>query len=191
MIEIISGTDRPNSNSIKVARFMEKLYREAGIDVHLLDLAELNAADAAGGDYYKGARGTFKDGVERVTKADGILVVVPEYNGSYPGYLKLFIDYWRYPETFESRPMAFIGLGGRFGGLRPVEHLQQVFGFRNAYLFPNRVFLTNIKEALKDGVVVDPMLLDLLKVQTRDFHRFVQALKSQRLDANSKLSHLP
>jgi len=187
MIEIISGTDRPNSNTIKVARFMEKLYQESGIDAHLLDLAELNTEDAASGEYYQGAKGTFKEGVDRVTKADGLLMIVPEYNGSYPGYLKLFIDYWKYPETFEFRPVAFIGLGGRFGGLRPVEHLQQVFGFRNGFLFPNRVFLTNIKDVFKDGGVTDPMLLDLLKVQTREFARFVQALKSQKLDANSKL----
>jgi hypothetical protein len=68
-----------------------------------------------------------------------------------------------------------------------VEHLQQVFGYRNAFIFPNRVFLSNIDKVMKDGEITEPMLLELLKIQTRDFGRFVQALKSQRLDANSKL----
>lgn len=82
--------------------------------------------------------------------------------------------------------MAFIGLGGRWGGLRPVEHLQQVFGYRNAFIFPNRVFLNQVDTVLKDGEVTNPMLLDLLKVQTRDFAKYILGLKSQGLDANSK-----
>ncbi len=187
MIEIVSSTDRPGSNSLKVAKFVEKLYVEQKVAARVLDLCELKPGDADGGEYFKGARGTIKPLVDRVTNADGLLMVVPEYNGSFPGILKLFIDYWRYPETFENRPLAFIGLGGRFGALRPVEHLQQVFNYRNGYMFPNRVFITNIKDQLKDGSVVDPLLLELLTIQTRDFPKFIDALKAQKLDANSRL----
>lgn len=186
MIEIIAGTDRPNSNTIRVARFVESLYREEKIPAQVLDLAALDVNDVSGGPYYSGAKGGFKSAVERVNHAEGLVVVVPEYNGSYPGFLKLFIDYWKYPETFEHRPVAFIGLGGRWGGLRPVEHLQQVFGYRNSYIFPNRVFLPHIDKALKDGAIVEPLLLDLLKIQTRTFDRFIKALKSQHLDAISQ-----
>ena len=188
MIEIISGTDRPNSNSIKVAKFVETLYAEIKVPARIMDLAQLKVGDVASGEYYQGAKGTFKEAVDRVTKAEGLVIVVPEYNGSYPGFLKLFIDYWKYPDSFEHRPIALIGLGARWGGLRPVEHLQQVFGYRNSYIFPSRVFLNNIKEVLKDGAIADPMMLDLMKIQTREFARFVKALKSASLDANSKLS---
>lgn len=187
MIEIVAGTDRPGSNTMKVAQFVETLYAAQKIPARLLDLREMKCGDADGGDYFKGARGSIKALVDRVTAADGLVMVVPEYNGSFPGVLKLFIDYWKYPQTFEYRPSAFIGLGGRFGGLRPVEHLQQVFNYRNGFLFPNRVFITNIKEQLKDGVVVDPMLLELLNIQTRDFGKFIDALKIQKLDANSRM----
>lgn len=187
MIEIVAGTDRPGSNTIRVAKFVASLYAKEKIPARIMDLTEIKCADADGGDYFKGARGTIKSMVDRVTAADGLVMVVPEYNGSFPGVLKLFIDYWKYPETFEYRPSAFIGLGGRFGALRPVEHLQQVFGYRNGFLFPNRVFITNIKEQLKDGAVVDPFLLDLLNAQVRDFPKFIAALKSQKLDANSRM----
>ena len=190
MIEIISGTDRPNSNSLRVSKFVATLYAEIQVPAQILDIAQLKVADIASGEYYQGAKGTFKEAVDRVTKAEGLVIVVPEYNGSYPGFLKLFIDYWKYPESFEHRPIALIGLGARWGGLRPVEHLQQVFGYRNSYIFPGRVFLSNIKEVFKEGKVVDPLMLDLMKIQTREFARFVQALKSQKLDANSKLQPL-
>jgi chromate reductase, NAD(P)H dehydrogenase (quinone) len=187
MIEVIVGTDRPNSNTGKVARFVLELYQAENIKADLIDLNALDFRDIAGGDYYKGARGGFAQAVERVSNAQGVVFVVPEYNGSFPGALKLFIDYWRYPETFENRPFAFVGLGGRWGGMRPVEHLQQVVGFRNAYCFPHRVFLNNVKETFKDGKVTDPLILDLLKTQTREFAKFIKGLQSQGLDANSKL----
>ena len=133
MIEVISGTDRPGSYTLKVANYVRGIFREQHKDVDLIDLATLKLRDAESGDYYKGAQGSYKEAEERVHSAEGLVIVVPEYNGSFPGALKLFIDYWRYPATFEHRPVAFIGLGARWGGLRPVEHLQQVLGFRNAY----------------------------------------------------------
>ncbi len=186
MIEIVAGTDRPGSNTLKVAKFVQSLYQAQNIPAQVLDLMEIKPADADGGNYFQGARGSLKVMVDRITAADGVVMLVPEYNGSYPGILKLFIDYWKYPETFEYRPFAFIGLGGRFGALRPVEHLQGVLGYRNGFLFPNRVFISNIKEALKDGVIVDSLLLELLNVQARDFGKYVTALKGQKLDANSR-----
>jgi chromate reductase len=186
MIEVISGTDRANSNSLKVAKMLVEDYRALNASVDLLDLQQLDFTEVAGANY-RGTKGTFAAGVERVTRADGLVIVVPEYNGSFPGALKLFIDYWRYPDSYENRPIAFVGLGAKWGGLRPVEHLQQVFAYRNAFLFPNRVFITNVSDVFRDGKVHDALISDLLKVQTRDFLKFIKALKDEKLDANSRL----
>lgn len=187
MIEIISGTDRPGSYTLKVANYVAGIYREQHKAVDLIDIAKIKLTDAASGDYYQGAQGTYKEAENRVNRAEGLVVVVPEYNGSFPGSLKMFIDYWRYPSTFEHRPIAFVGLGGRWGGLRPVEHLQQVFGFRNAYCFPQRVFLSNIKHIFKEDKVDDSLMHELLMNQARDFIKFIKALKAEGLDANSRM----
>lgn len=186
MIEVISGTDRPGSNSLKVANIVLAMLKQQQVQASLLDLSQINLADAAGAAY-KAPQGSYEAAVERVNIAHGVIFVVPEYNGSFPGALKLFIDYWRYPQTFENRPFAFVGLGGRWGGLRPVEHLQQVIGYRNGYQFPNRVFLTHVDKVLRDGQITDPMLAGLLDTQIKDFVRFIKALQSQKLDAHSRL----
>lgn len=186
MIEIISGTDRPNSRTRQVAQLVLESYRRHNVGVDLIDLASMSLDEISGGNYYGGAKGKYLEAVERVTRADGVVMVVPEYNGSFPGALKLFIDYWRYPETFENRPVAYVGLGTRWGGLRPVEHLQQVIGYRSGYNFPNRVFLSNVKDLMKEGKLVDPLVNDLLEIQTRDFLKYVTALQAQGLDANSR-----
>src|SRR5690606_39071904 len=96
MIEIVSGTDRPGSRTLTIAKHVLSVYQGLGANVNLIDLSQLNLSDLASGEYYKGAKGGYHEAVERCTNAQGIVLIVPEYNGSYPGILKLFIDYWKY-----------------------------------------------------------------------------------------------
>lgn len=187
MILIISGTDRKNSNTRKIANQVQSLFTDNGAETQLLDLAELQQT-GMGGPFYGKAVGpqSLVDAQELVLKADGIYVCVPEYNGSMPGALKYFIDHWKYPDAFEFRPFALCGLGTTWGGLRPVEHLQGVFGYRNAFIYPERVFLRDIYKLMQEGSLTDPFLLDLLRSQVRGFLAFVNALKAAGLDANSR-----
>lgn len=183
---IISGTNRPGSRSRQVSNLVQKLYAEAGETVEILDLADLPFEHLTGQNYSgAGIHLDWEQAVRKITGAEAVIFVVPEYNGSMPGALKYFIDHWKYPESFEYRPVCFIGLGGLFGGLRPVEHLQQVMAYRNAFQFPIRVFLMNVFKTLKDGELLDSVSLQLLKDQVRGFQKFVQALGSHGLDANT------
>ena len=113
-----------------------------------------------------------------------MIVVSPEYNGSMPGVLKYFIDHLKFPESFEFRPICFIGIGALFGGLRPVEHLQQIFGYRNSYIYPLRVFMMNVWTKLKDNEITDPVTQDLLVTQAKGFQAFTKALVAAKIHAN-------
>ncbi len=185
---IISGTNRPNSRSRQVSNLIQKLYAEAGETVEILDLTELPFGELTGHHYGgSGLHQTWSQAVQKVNAAEGLIFVVPEYNGSLPGALKYFIDHWIFPDSFEGRPVCFVGLGGLFGGLRPIEHLQQIMAYRNTFQFPLRVFLMNIFKTLQEGTITDPVALQLLKDQVRGFQKFTKALQSQELDANSIL----
>ena len=61
-------------------------------------------------DAYSEKPQEFEEYSQNVLDADGLVIVVPEYNGSYPGALKLFIDMLKFPESFENKPVAFIGI---------------------------------------------------------------------------------
>ncbi len=178
MKHIIVGTNRKDSKSKVVALFVQKLYLEQGERVEIIDLADLNWSALQHGSYGEISEPSFKKAVEDVLTSEGLIMIVPEYNGSYPGALKYFIDYWKYPDAFLGKPVSFIGLGGVFGGLRPVEHLQQIFSYRNGYLFPERVFLMNVWKLLDQGEIKDPLLLTLMKNQVTGFQKFCRALKS-------------
>ena len=184
---ILSGTNRPASRSLEVSKLIRNMFRDEGERVEIIDLVDVGLNEIGGFEYSDNIPVKMKTAIAKVNAADGLVVVCPEYNGSMPGALKYFIDHWKYPESYEFRPVAFVGLGGLFGGLRPVEHLQGVFGYRNAFIYPERVFLHNIWTVLKDGTLTDTKLMGHLQAQVQGFRAFVAALQSAGLDANSRL----
>jgi NAD(P)H-dependent FMN reductase len=178
MITIISGTNRPGSNTRKVAGQVEEIYAALNIPVRLLDLAHLPPEIFAPAAYAE-KPAAFKPFSEAVLQSSGLHVITPEYNGSVPGVLKYFIDMLKFPESFEGRPACFTGLAaGVWGALRPVEQLQAIFGYRNAYLFPTRVFLPQINALLDaSGKIKDAELRARLEAQAAGFARFAEKIK--------------
>ena len=178
MITVISGTNRPGSNTRKVAAVVEEMLRETGEETTLIDLARLPAEIFANSSYAS-KPDSFEVFQNTVLETDGLLAVVPEYNGSFPGVLKYFIDMLRFPESLYEKPAAFVGISsGRWGGIRAVEHLEMVFQYRHAHLFGRRCFVPNIGRALDEtGQLTDPDVADRLKKTTSDFVVFCAKLR--------------
>lgn len=179
MIHIIVGTNRAKSNSLKVAKIAQKRFTDLGVETAIVELEKLPISKLDGTMYghIEKYPDEIKATLQSLNDSDGFYIVCPEYNGSMPGVLKYFIDFWEYPKTFENRPVAFVGLGVRFGGLRPIEHLQQVFGYRNAYIFPERIFIMNVHTALSENGLLDETLDNLWMSQIKRFSRFVGVRK--------------
>jgi len=177
MIEIIAGTNRRNSATAALARWIHALYIDLQENVQILDLTDL-PPETFSPDAYKEKPREVVNFTERVLQAKGLVVITPEYNGSMPGALKLFIDLLPFPESFENRPVCYIGLAaGQFGALRPVEHLMQVFGYRNAYNYSRRVFLPFAHKVLDgENGVTDSDLKGRLREQAIGFIDFYKRL---------------
>jgi NAD(P)H-dependent FMN reductase len=182
MLTLIVGTNRPGSNTRKVAAQIERIYASLGVPLRVLDLAALPPEIFSPTAYAEKPR-AFAPFADAVLQAEGLIVVTPEYNGSVPGVLKYFIDMLKFPESFEQRPVCFVGLGaGLWGALRPVEQLQMIFGYRNAFLFPERVFLPKVNDLLDaQGGFTQPDLAERLKTQAAGFVDFVERLKGVKL----------
>ena len=146
-----------------------------GVPLHVVDLANL-PPEIFAPDSYTEKPASFAMFAQAILQSDGLIVVTPEYNGGMPGVLKYFIDMLKFPESFENRPVCFVGLGaGLWGALRPVEQLQLIFGYRNAFLYPERVFLPKINDLLNEqGIFKDPEIVARLKAQAEGFIEFVE-----------------
>lgn len=182
MIVIISGTNRPGSNTRKVTARVEAIYQTLGVKTQLLDLAEL-PPEIFLPTAYAEKPAAFKKFTDAILAADGLVIVTPEYNGSVPGILKYFIDMLPFPESFEQRPVCFVGLAaGIWGALRPVEQLQAIFGYRNAFIFPERVFMPGIGKLLNAaGQFTSPDMEKRLSNQATGFVGFVEKLRAIKL----------
>lgn len=181
-ITIVSGTNRKGSNTLIVSKkIQEMLGTQNEVTTEVINLEDIPLEHHAAYGYSSPHSDDVQQYVNKINGSDGVIVVCPEYNGSYPGILKYFIDHLSYPDSFEYRPVAFVGLGGKFGGLRPVEHLQQVFGYRNAFIFPIRVFLFNVWNIVKNGQIEDQESLRHLSQLVEKFPRFIKGLMSQDL----------
>ncbi len=179
LIVVIAGTNRPDSNTSRVARAAEALLAAEGAEVERLELIDL-PAELFDPNCYGKKPESFAPFQDAITRATGVLSVVPEYNGSFPGIMKYFIDMLKFPESLKGVPAAFIGLGsGEWGGLRGVEQLEMVFQYRSAHLFGRRVFLKHIQKLLgEDGSIADESARERLQTQAREFVAFCAAAQN-------------
>ncbi len=177
MLAIIAGTNRPGSNTLTIARNARDILVGCGEDVVVLDLAELPRDLMASTSYATKPDG-FRVFQDAVLEARGILTVVPEYNGSFPGILKYFIDMLRFPDSLYETPAGFIGISaGPWGAVRAVEQLEMVFQYRHAHLYGRRVFIANVDTAVDDaGKPIDSALARRLETMVCGFARFCHRL---------------
>ena len=180
-INILSGTDRPDSTSMKVSEYIYPKLKGYGAQSDIISLRDFPIKDIAGGRYGEKIP-SIQEFNKKVLNCDGLIMVIPEYNGGFPGILKLFIDYLPFPKAFDKLPIAFIGeADGAFGALRPVEQMQMVCNYRNAYLFPERVFIQRVNKqfSLTEGFE-NELTGQLLESLLKNFVAFTDRNKGER-----------
>ncbi len=177
-ILIISGTNRPGANALRVANVIAGHYQRLNVPAEVLSLSEMPREVFDGAAYATKPPGMVAI-QDRVLAATGLHIVTPEYNGSFPGVLKYFIDMLKFPESFVSKPVAFVGeAAGIWGGLRSVEQLQMIFSYRNAHILPDRVFIPGINQKLDEsGKLVDAAIDARLAAQCERFAWFSRHLQ--------------
>ena len=176
-IVVVVGTNRAGSLSSRLGAVVAEQHRALGADVDVIELAEVLNADFISPSAYKDPSAAVIAATDRFIASDGVVFVVPEYNGSYPGALKLFIDMLPYPAGFDNRPCAFVGLAaGQFASLRAVEHFQGVAGYRNAYQYPRRVLIAGSYQQFDENGLKDEELVKRLETQSSGFQKYIAAV---------------
>ncbi|GHE65506.1 hypothetical protein GCM10011340_20780 [Roseivirga thermotolerans] len=149
MITIVVGTNRKNSMSGKVAHYYQDILKSKfSGPTQIVDLAEL-PGDFVGTALYdnNGKNSKFNAIRERVQASDKIVFVVPEYNGSFPGVLKAFIDGLKYPEGIRDKKGALIGVSsGVQGGVLAMAHLTDIFNYLGMHVLAIKPKLAGIEK---------------------------------------------
>ena len=124
-IAIISASVRLNRVSHRVARYFERYIQDQKLGTaEILDLKAYNFPVFEERLRLQPApTAAMLDFAERIKKADGVLIVTPEYNGGYPASLKnvvdlLYDEWWRKPVAISTVS------NGIFGGTQVITSLQ-------------------------------------------------------------------
>jgi chromate reductase len=177
MITLLIATNRPGSNTEKVAAHVADIYTAKDNPPHIIDLHQLPPEIFAPSSYAEKPK-SFAPFQEAIRKASGIVVVTPEYNGGMPGIFKYFIDMLKFPESFHGKPFAFVGLSAGMGGAtRPIEQFETLVSYLRGVTYPGRVIIPGIHTHVDDkGRIKSAEIVERLEKQADGFLKFVKQL---------------
>lgn len=175
MITIISGTNRRNSRTFPIAQQYYELFKEQTVEhIELLNLAKLPLEFIHAGMYQPGGQNKDLKKLQDtfMIPANKFFFVIPEYNGSYPGILKLFIDACsirEYKPTFNNKKSAISGIAtGRSGNIRGIDHLRGSLTHMGSVVMPAILPISSVDDLTnEEGRITD-------KASKKSMLKFVQ-----------------
>jgi NAD(P)H-dependent FMN reductase len=117
-IPVLLGTPRKNRESRNVANWVcGKMRDREDIETKLFDVCDF---DLPHDDYGTEIGHRFPEWRDAIIRADGLVIVTPEYNHGYPGSLKAVLDLLL--KEYIHKAVAFVGVSaGPWGGCRVIE----------------------------------------------------------------------
>ena len=176
-VPVLLGTARQERRSEVAARYVFEELKKFGIDSQFVDVRDhLFGATVAAWT----ADDRAKPWRELMAKADGLVIVSPEYNHGYPGELKVLLDS-AYSE-YAKKPVAVCGVSnGVFGGARMIENLRPVIVGLQAVPLVNAVSFAEVQKLFDaSGACLSPDLPGRLKKMFDELAVLAAALKGAR-----------
>jgi chromate reductase, NAD(P)H dehydrogenase (quinone) len=122
---------------------------------------------------------------DAIRRADGLIIVSPEYNWSIPGGLKNAIDWVSRmkEQPFKGKPVALqSAAGGILGGSRMQYHLRQSLTSIDAHLFGRpEVIVTFAAQKFDEKTLElkDQTAIDMIKLQLSGFEQFIRRVSAK------------
>lgn len=172
-ITVISGTNRENSHTEKIARHYEAVLKSKGETVNYLCLKEL-PPDFINTDLYGKRSEAFQKLLDKdIVNQHKFIFVSPEYNGSFAGILKIFLDAVP-PRLWTDNRACLVGVStGRAGNLRGLEHLTNILNYLKVNVYHNKLPISRVDTLLNaDAGIKDEETLKVIDLQIEGFLKF-------------------
>ena len=178
MITLISATNRPDSNTLKIAHYYLKKLSKKGIEHAFFSLEQM-PQDLLTNEMYGPNKNPKMKLIEETlliptTKFIFIekfsdnqqfhrIFIVPEYNGSFPGAFKTFIDASNIAACFHNKKACMVGVAaGRAGNLRGMEHLTNIFNHMKINVLHLKIPISDVSNQLDENGDVHNKEIDAL-----------------------------
>jgi chromate reductase len=180
MLTLIAGTNRPNSATQKMTNFLaNRIQSTTELEVKVLDLSTMTTDWIHAHMYQKDQVSAELESLinHALRPADKWIFITPEYNGSYPGILKTFLDaisVTPFKKEIYGKKAALMGVAsGRAGNLRGMEHLTGVLNYLGFTVYPDKIPFSSIKNILsEDGTITHEDTLTVIDKMIERFSTF-------------------
>jgi chromate reductase, NAD(P)H dehydrogenase (quinone) len=176
MILIINGTNRPNNKTKHISEYCKNYLSDTlNEEVRYLNLEQITSDIISDQMYNADGQARFLNEIqdELIVPIHRWIVISPEYNGSFPGILKLFFDALsvrKYKESFAGKKVGLIGTStGRAGNLRGMEHLTSFLNYLRITVFHNKLPVSSIGTVLDNDGQIDESQKVALNVYLDDY----------------------
>ncbi|MBS1588434.1 MAG: NAD(P)H-dependent oxidoreductase [Bacteroidetes bacterium] len=166
MMTIISGTNRVGSMTLRVAQLYQQMISIYEPNVKLLSLEGMNV--------WERHEGFLLLEREILIPSEKFLFVMPEYNGSFPGILKMLIDNSDIRKCWWHKKAAIVGVAdGRGGNLRGIDHLTGILHYMRMNVLYNKLPLSRINDEISpEGVLLKPATEAVIRHQIDEFLKY-------------------
>lgn len=153
-ILVISATNRKGSATLEISKKLCGILTNMKIEHHFVNLEDFTDLLSKQAPYKD-----LEEGSELVKFQDTVLIpsnkfifVIPEYNGSFPGFLKWWIDTFsirKSAETYKFKKVALIGVSdGINGNVRGIDHFMAICRYLKMIIYPAFVYFPSIVKVL-------------------------------------------
>ncbi len=163
-ITIVSGTNRANSMTMKVAEKYAEIVEGQGDVPLILNLREVFESTAVNQVYGKMENSFEQISKSHIEEVDKFVFIMPEYNGSFPGVLKYLIDLVP-PKFFAGKKAGVIGVSaGRAGNLRGLDQFSSILNHLKVSVLHTKPLLSTIDSLVdSESNLQDDFTLKLLE----------------------------
>lgn len=149
-IIIISASSRRNSESFRVASYIEDQIRKMKESVEICTLK----GNPIPLWEEKGSSEEWKKIGKKIDAADGFVIVVPEWNGSMPPGLKNLFVYA--DDEFAHKPCLLVGVTAGLSGVYPLIEMR-IGSYKNSRIcyLPEQIVIKNVMKFLKGDTPID------------------------------------
>ncbi len=173
-VVVLASTNRPQSLSCQVADYYVELLSPYTCTAERITLTSLPSDFVFSALYAQQGKNSLFNQLRTVMeRAEKYVFIVPEYNGSFPGVLKAFIDGLYFPSTFKHKKCAMVGLSkGPQGGALALSHLTDIFNYLGMYVHPLKIRVSDVHDSQLTTVLSNPHYVRLLKEQAQSLANF-------------------
>jgi|SRR5688572_14221189 len=172
MITVVSGSYRKDNLTISLSNTYIDILQERNQPFQLLDFRTLPVSFLYENEIFGSSSSEVNNLLKRyVVGADKFIFITPEYNGSFPGIVKAFIDISD-PASWAGKKAALAGTStGRAGNLRGMDHLTSILEHLEIHVMPQKLPVSRIKQLMNHEMKITDQ--ETIRAVTAQIDKFI------------------